>query len=267
MLRSGLIVLCLLTLAACTTTGDKDGAEYIDPVPELRPGVPAGYLSRSAMPNSLFFLPPPPEPGSAAWDADVASSETWLALMDTPRREQAAADVDLNFPNAARHFQCEVGVRINETDTPKLYLLLRRSMIDAGLATYTAKNHYKRQRPFQVNGKPTCTPETEAGLVGDGSYPSGHAALGWAWSLILSSIAPEQADAIIARGIEFGNSRAVCNVHWQSDVEAGRLVGAAAVTKLHRHPRFISELNAAEAEVTAAREQGLGPDIACDQDD
>lgn len=266
MLRSVLIVFSLVALAACSTTGDKGSAENVEPVPELRPGVPAGYLARGAMPNSLSFLPPPPAQGSPAWDADVAASETWLALMNTPRWEQAAADVDLNFPNATRHFQCELGVRINETDTPKLYMLLRRSMIDAGLATYTAKNHYKRQRPFQVNGKPTCTPETQADLVGDGSYPSGHAALGWAWSLILSSIAPEHADAIIAKGIEFGNSRAVCNVHWQSDVEAGRLVGAAAVTKLHRHPRFIAELDAAEAEVAAARAEGLGPEIACDQD-
>ena len=29
------------------------------------------------------------------------------------------------------------------------------------------------------------------------------------------------------RGLAFGDSRVVCGVHWQSDVEAGRVIGAA----------------------------------------
>ena len=45
--------------------------------------------------------------------------------------------------------------------------------------------------------------------------------MGWAWALILSELAPDRADAILARGLAYGESRAVCGVHYASDVEAG----------------------------------------------
>ena len=89
-----------------------------------------------------------------------------------------------------------------------------------------------------VNGQPTCTPQEEAKLVKDGSYPSGHNAVGWAWALVLAEVAPERATAILARGRAFGDSRPVCNVHWQSDANAGRVMGAAAVARLHADPVF-----------------------------
>ena len=71
-----------------------------------------------------------------------------------------------------------------------------------------------------------------------GSYPSGHTAIGWAWALVLCEIAPEQTEAILARGRAFGESRMVCNVHWQSDVIEGRFMGASVVARLHAEPQF-----------------------------
>jgi acid phosphatase (class A) len=41
---------------------------------------------------------------------------------------QAVQDADLHFPQVAETFSCAVGVRITETDTPRLYVLLRRSL-------------------------------------------------------------------------------------------------------------------------------------------
>jgi hypothetical protein len=150
-----------------------------------------------------------------------------------------------------------------EHDTPHLYMLLRRTLADAGLSTYTAKNHYQRMRPFMVNKEPTCTPEEEGHLKKDGSYPSGHTAIGWTWALILAEIAPERADAILARGRAFGESRVVCNVHWPSDVVEGRFMGAAAVARLHADTAFRAELEAAKAEYTSARARGLKPTRNC----
>ena len=97
----------------------------------------------------------------------------------------------------------------------------------------------------------------------DGSYPSGHTALGWAWALVLTEIVPDRADAILARGRAFGESRVVCNVHWHSDVLEGRFMGAAAVARLHADPEFRSELEAAKAEYEAVRAKGLRPSRDC----
>jgi len=228
-------------------------------VPEIRPGILAGYLEQDALPNSLALLPPPPAEGSAAHALDEEMSRKSLALRGTPRWYLAIQDAELMFPAAAGAFSCALGTQITETNTPHLYMLLRRTLADAGLSTYKAKRSYQRKRPFMVNKEPTCTLEDEEHLKKDGSCPSGHTALGWAWALILSEVAPERADVILARGRAFGESRVVCNVHWYSDVVEGRLMGAATVARLHADSTFAAELEAAEAEFANLRAKGLRP--------
>ena len=233
-------------------------------VREIKPGILAGYLDLKVLPNSLALIPPPPAEGSAAKALDEEVSRRNFTLRDTPRWELATEDANLMFPRAAGTFSCALGVPITEQDTPHLYMLIRRTLADAGLSTYTAKDKYDRTRPFVVNGEPTCTPEEEDYLRKDGSYPSGHTALGWAWALILTEIAPERTDAILARGRAFGESRVVCNVHWHSDVVQGRFMGAAAVARLHADPAFRAELEAAKAEVAVLRAKGLQPTRDCE---
>jgi acid phosphatase (class A) len=150
------------------------------------------------------------------------------------------------FPEAASTFSCALNAPISDEHTPHLYMLIRRTLADAGLSTYSAKDHYARKRPFMVNGQPTCTPEEEAHLKEDGSYPSGHTAVGWAWALILSEVAPDRADEILDRGRAFGQSRAACNAHWQSDVIEGRFIGAAVVARLQSDSEFRAALEAAK---------------------
>jgi hypothetical protein len=114
-----------------------------------------------------------------------------------------------------------------------------------------------------VNQAPICTPEELDKLRKDGSYPSGHTAIGWAWALVLTEIAPDRADAILARGRAFGESRVVCNVHWHSDVVEGRFMGAAAVARLHADPAFRAEIKAAKAELADILAKGLKPKRDC----
>ncbi len=232
-------------------------------VPEIRPGILAGYLRPNVLPNSLALTPAPPAPGSGALALDEDVSKRSLRAHGTPRWMLATEDANLMFPRAAGTFSCALNAPITERDTPRLYILMRRSLADAGLSTYRAKDHYVRTRPFATNKQPTCTPDEEKLLLKDGSYPSGHSAVGWAWALILSEVAPEQTDAILARGLAFGQSRVICNVHWQSDVIEGRPLGAGAVARLHADPAFRAELEAAKAELAAVRAKGLKPQRNC----
>lgn len=250
----------LLVLAGCqTATPPPTPPTSLEAVGELRPGsgYARGYLDRKALPDSLALLSKPPAEGSAEQAADMAVYRATRALRDTPRWQLAAADANLKFPKAAETFSCALDLPISQERTPHLNMLLRRSLVDAGLATYAAKDTYKRPRPFALLEEATCTPDEEAKLSKDGSYPSGHAALGWAWALLLAEIAPDRANAVLFRGFEFGQSRVICGVHWQSDVDAGRVVGAAAVARLHADPVFRAQLAAAKAEVSDDRAKGL----------
>ena len=79
---------------------------------------------------------------------------------------------------------------------------------------------------------------------------------------MLTEIAPERADALLQRGRSYTQSRGVCGVHWQSDIEAGRLIGSAAVARLHDNAVFRSQLAEARKEVAAARAANQVPPAA-----
>jgi acid phosphatase (class A) len=186
-----------------------------------------------------------------ARDEDVSRSA--LAMHGTPRWDLATQDAVLTFPNVANAFSCALNVQLSEETTPRLMGLLRRTLVDAGRSTSEAKKKYQRARPFMVNAKPMCTPQRDEVLRADGSYPSGHSAIGWAFGLVLSEVSPEQADAILARGRAFGQSRIVCNVHWQSDVLEGQMMASAVVARMHAEPAFRADAEAARAELAAVR--------------
>jgi acid phosphatase (class A) len=139
-------------------------------------------------------------------------------------------------------------------------------MIDALFSTFPAKDRYVRPRPFVVNGAPICSPEYESELRQSGSYPSGHTAIGWAWALILGEIMPERGDAIIKRGRAYGENRIICNVHWYSDVVEGRIVGAAAVSRLRADPAFQADLEKARQEIAALRGKKPSPAVDCHEE-
>lgn len=229
---------------------------------EVRPGYVAGYLQPSQLPDGVALLPPPPAPGSAALAADEDAYRATRKFRDTPRWTLAAKDAELRFPKATEHFSCALGIAISAEATPHLNMLLRRVRMDSSRANDKPKDHYKRARPFMVAKEPSCTPKGDATAKPD-SYPSGHASIGWAWALTLAEVAPERADAILARGVAYGRSRVVCGVHYASDVESGRIVGAATVARLHADPVYTAQVALARKEVQAARAAGSKPAHDC----
>lgn len=240
-----LLAICGQVLAQSGETQPK----VTDPHFKIAPG----YLKRSDLPNSLVLLGPPPAADSAALARDEEARKATLPLRDTARWTLARTDADLAFPQAADNFSCAMGVKIDSKQTPRLYAMTQKMLSDFGLSTYGVKNKYNRVRPFVVHNEATCRADQEAILRSDGSYPSGHTAAGWGWALVFAQINPERSNELLKRGIEFGQSRVICNAHWQSDVDAGRIMGAATVARLQTNPTFLADLKAAKAEVRAAK--------------
>jgi len=256
----GLACALVVTVAACAPVPHgQDSAARMGADSD----VPAGYLAREAVPDSLALLPPPPAAGSSAFGHDEEVHTSAAALRDTPRYRLAALDAELVFPRAADAFACTLGVPIDEQHTPRLYRLLQRTLLDAGRSSAAAKNRYMRTRPFVAHQEPTCAPQDEARLRSNGSYPSGHATIGWAWALVLAEVDPARADAILARGRSYGESRLVCNVHWQSDILEGRFMGAAVVSQMHGAAEFREDIEAARHELAQARARNLPPARDC----
>jgi len=257
-------------LAAMAASFMTLAAALADDAPRLT-AVPvdekAGYLKLGELPNGLALLPPPPAMTSPAeaFDQDVARAA--LALQGTDRFKLAALDANLNFPEAAGAFSCALGAPITTIDTPTLYRLLQRVMSDASNSTAASKKKYRHARPFMLDGEPTCQPSEEEELRRNGSYPSGHSSIGWAWAEVLAEIAPDRLDKILERGRAFGESRIVCNVHWASDVVGGRTIAVATVVRLHAEPEFLADVQAAKKELDAVRVKNLPPQRDCKFED
>ncbi len=213
---------------------------------------PSGYLAVEALPDSLIILGPPPAEESAEAAAERANFLATRALAGTPRWTQAIADSELFGDKAHYSLSCAAGVAITVKDTPTLSRMLDRLVLDAGRSVSAAKSRFMRERPLIAHpDAPVCVPR-EAWMKTNGSYPSGHAAFGWAWSLVMIELLPARATPLAERGRAFGESRVVCGLHFPSDVAAGQIMAAATVARLHAEPAFLKDLETARAELARA---------------
>lgn len=246
-------IAAMALLGACATTSKAPAPlppVTVEAVGLISPSLPfpKGFLPIAALPDSLALLPPPPAPGTAAMEADQEAFREGVAA--SPERfALATSDADLHWPHVVSSYEQVVGFSLSDGSKPNTEMLLRRSLTDGAASTGKAKANYKRVRPFVQNKVPSCTPADEAALSKDGSYPSGHTAIGWMLALVLTDLVPEKTDAILKRGYEFGDSRIVCRVHWKSDTVAGRVMASATFARLQSDPVFQAQRELARAEI------------------
>jgi acid phosphatase (class A) len=222
-----------------------------------------GYLSPAELPNMIALLPPPPAPGSETMKADEIARTAAIARKGTPRYALAVAHANREHGNTVNAFQCAFGAGISAERTPRLYRLLARLRLDVRAASYPAKMHFKRPRPFTVHRTRTCYADDEAMASGDWSYPSARGAVGWAYALVLADLRPNRADTILKRARDFGESRVICDQEWASDIEGGRTVAAAMVEKLKTDQAFKVDFAAARDEVAMEIAEGIRPALDC----
>lgn len=212
------------------------------------------YLVPVQVLDSQYFLSTPPDTASMRYAYDREQYKWGKAHRDGARGRQAVVDADLSKGWLDRSFSEAFGAKLTPENAPNICRLIYGMQEDAGdLACRAAKNHYMRPRPFMVYNEPSATPDHEEGLRKNGSYPSGHTSIGWATALILAELNPDAQNAIMKRGYEFGQSRVICGAHFQSDVDAGRLVGAALVARLHADKKFRKDLEKARKEAARLR--------------
>lgn len=218
-----------------------------------------GYLASQELPDSLALLPPPPKAGSPAMKRDEEDRAAALRLHGTPRYALAASDANRDQAATVAAFQCAFGTEINSTRTPTLYKLLSRVRLDVRAASYVAKSHFLRPRPFAVYNTHTCYPPDEQNVRNDGSYPSARGAVGWAYALILADVSHDRAGEIAQRGRDFLQSRLVCDEEWQSDVDAAQTIAEATLRHIYQKPEFRADLSEARREAAEARASSQVP--------
>ncbi len=206
-------------------------------------------IDSTQMPNAVFFLPAPPAESSDAFRYDQSQYQ-WgkKQRKDSTRLAIAVGDAIWSIDNICKIYSGVLGITISAEATPAIYRMLTIGLVTTDQVGKLPKNRYMRTRPYVYYDEPTIYPSDEKWLRTNGSYPSGHTILGWSAALLLTELAPEKADTILARGYMYGQSRVIAGYHWQSDVDAGRLAASAAVARLHADKRFLKLMKKARKE-------------------
>ncbi|MFI4951242.1 MAG: phosphatase PAP2 family protein [Caulobacterales bacterium] len=220
------------------------------------PALLTGYLSAGDI-DGQTVIGPPPAPDSPRGKADRTVYLETRKLAGTARWKQATIDNDLWTGGALERYACAMGRPIDKAHLPRTYRLLQRIEIDARTVGTPPKDHFNRTRPLIGDDLPVCI-KREGWMTTNASYPSGHAMTGWAWGLVLGELVPARASGLMEAGREIGDSRVICGVHYQSDVEAGRMLGAAMVSAEHAHAQFRADFAAARAELARSHGEAAG---------
>jgi acid phosphatase (class A) len=257
---SGLFATCValialsgvFTSAAAQTSSPSPIPAPIAQSVKQTPKRVVGYLQGSE-PNFLLLLPPYPVLDSPQDAVDVATFRQMQVADQTPRWKLAQADAQMTYAR----FTEPLGISLDPAKLPIVMHLISRMERDVLDSAFEAKDDFNRPRPYQrlavthVCGT-NVPPQPEAHPTKGSSYPSGHMAFGWGIALTLAEITPDNSQAILVRGREYGESRVVCAVHYPSDVAAGQLIATAVVERLHSVPEFTRDMVCAKQEYAAA---------------
>jgi len=234
----------LLLLLLSSTTGFAQTGENTTTV--NRSHESGFYTKNDSLPNIVRILPHHPTLDSPLFYNDWYQY-TWGKKMRIGKRyEQAVEDADYNKLKTS--FSGAMGIEISPTNTPEIWKLLDSLMADLKKGTSKAKNYYNRRRPFAQFNEVSGTPESDKYLRDKPSFPSSHTTVGWGLGLVLAEINPECMDSIFSRAYQIGVSRVIVGVHYQSDVDAGRLVASMVISQLHSKPEFTKQLAKAKNE-------------------
>ena len=215
---------------AITGTPDAvSGAAVSGVSPSETPGFQ--FLDPKAFQPAIVFAPPPPR-GSAIEDQEVARIHALINAATPDRMLQAVWDAEHTDPSI---FDKAVGTSLAfKPETWELLVLIEREVT---AVVVPAKASFHRARPYVVDPHvPRC--DSDANLGDDRSYPSGHAAVGYAMGWALARLMPDKAPVILDRAREYAVSRELCGVHFQSDTEASHGVADVVAEKLLEDPRL-----------------------------
>lgn len=199
------------------------------------------YTVADSLPNPLLYLPAHVDTASTYFSRDFFKWQ-WgkrirlnnYGYMST-RGSQAYYDAQYGLNRWCNILTTILHTSVVGERMPRLISFIYQVGEGGSVSTQFAKLWYMRRRPVsQMNEEAWGKGEVTAELLESGSFPSSHAAFGWAVALAVAEIIPEVQDSLLARAYSYGESRAIVGAHWMSDVEAGFLTASAAVADMHR---------------------------------
>jgi acid phosphatase (class A) len=177
-----------------------------------------------------------------------------LAQLERERTPEQQTHVTADVKMSVERFLEGAGIGFEPEKLRPCEKFFTRPRQEEKAASDAAKDMFCRTRPFNTPGNDLHP--VEKAIPNDSfSYPSGHSAYGATMGLILVEMLPEKRAEIYRRIADYGRSRMIAGVHFRSDVEAGKMIGAAVVASLFAKPDFLEAFG--EAKTCVRKSVGL----------
>jgi acid phosphatase (class A) len=249
----------LLTVAICAGSG----VCALDDAPYLTPSI-----------VDMTRLLAPPRNDSDALARDLGAVRSAQAARMTEELERATADGTVSV----FVFADVLGQGFDTERLPVTTAFFAKVTRELLAFLQVTKDCWRRPRPFEVDStimplegllasasaRPGSTPParpvdanspclaTSRDSLYSYAYPSGHATFGAMTAILLAELVPERRVQLFERGWDYGDARMIGGIHFQSDLEAGRILGTVLVALMLRSERFNTDLNEVRAELRAA---------------
>lgn len=249
---------------------------------------PAGFSPERLIGPFPSDIPPggtyiPPLDAFAALRADhpaiiAENLQTTIEINNSATPAQRRDAIAVNYDDRMVSLSYALGDRVGEQfrrllatgRLPKVEQLasgyFARTYLPLG-TTLLEKEYFDSPRPFEVAPRQIKRYDHPGGDIyasvsGNGSYPSGHTAMGYWKGALLASWLPEVGPQIIARAGEIGRSRIVLGVHYPLDVMGGRIMGQDITASRMADPAFAPLIREAGAQLREQLTAALGRPVA-----
>lgn len=198
-------------------------------------GLPDDYdpVAHAGLPQGCKILNAPVDTASYRYMGDLF--RYWKAKQQRfgYRGKLAVLNDDLTIDYLMKIYGTAMGVKLNRSTTPAIVALMELVDKQSNVSAKDLKRVYFRKRPYVQLHEATAVPAWETSARGSSSYASHHSNLGWALSMALVEVAPECQDELLRIGYDYGYDRQIVGYHWASDIDAGRLLAAALLARMH----------------------------------
>ena len=199
------------------------------------------WLSRAQEQALSDTVPPPPASNSAEDQADLA------AILETQKARTPDIEAECKRDEVFSYklFQSVYGTSLAPEHDPKFFQLMKNVLEVTRVVNETAKNKYRRLRPYQGH------PDTVKALfaVKGFSYPSGHSMGSYTLAVVLGAVFPDKQQAFLDRAAQIAQSRVDAGVHYPSDIKEGEVLGKATAAALLANGSFQSDLAGVKTEL------------------
>lgn len=170
----------------------------------------------------IKLLAPPPCDTCEETKAELAELNQLEATRTEAETKHATDDITISVPRFLGGANIKFDTALLEKCMGKDTLFDRLSKLTRATSD-AAKNTFCRTRPYDLPGGTTHPLQQ---VKNSASYPSGHTTWGTAIGTVLAEMVPEKREELVARIADYGHSRMVAGVHYRTDVDAGKALGA-----------------------------------------